>query len=148
MNVLRFSPRRACIGAVLFSLSTLAFGVGKTYAQAAVTQAPNIVRPEVDIAFNQLLDAPLVKQAFQALEADHARAVQDMRDLTEIEAPPFGERKKAEEFLARLRAIGLANAQIDPEGNVVAARKGTSNGPTLLVSAHLDTVFSEGGTSG
>jgi len=88
MNVLRFSPRRACIGAVLFSLSTLAFGVGKTYAQAAVTQAPNIVRPEVDIAFNQLLDAPLVKQAFQALEAGRARAVQDMRDLTEIEAPP------------------------------------------------------------
>ena len=87
MNVLRFSPRRACIGAVLFSLSTLAFGVGKTYAQAAVTQAPNIVRPEVDIAFNQLLDAPLVKQAFQALEADHARAVQDMRNLTEIRRP-------------------------------------------------------------
>jgi tripeptide aminopeptidase len=85
-----------------------------------VTQAPNIVRPEVDIAFNQLLDAPLVKQAFQALEADHARAVQDMRDLTEIEAPPFGDRKKAEGFLALLRAIGLANAQIDPEGNVVA----------------------------
>ena len=93
---------------MLFSLSALAFGVGKTYAQAAVTQAPNIVRPEVDIAFNQLLNAPLVKQAFQALEADHARAVQNMRDLTEIEAPPFGERKKAEEFLARLRAIGLA----------------------------------------
>jgi tripeptide aminopeptidase len=43
-----------------------------------------------------------------------------MRDLTEIEAPPFGDRKKAEGFLALLRAIGLANAQIDPEGNVVA----------------------------
>ena len=65
MNVLRFSPRRACIGRCS-SLSTLAFGVGKTYAQAAVTQAPNIVRPEVDIAFNQLLDAPLVKQAMGA----------------------------------------------------------------------------------
>jgi tripeptide aminopeptidase len=80
-----------------------------------VTQAPNIVRPEVEIAFNQLMDAPLVKQAIQALEADHARAVQNMRNLTEIEAPPFGERKKAEEFLARLRAIGLANAQIAPD---------------------------------
>lgn len=88
MNVLRFSPRRACIGAVLFSLSTLAFGVGKTYAQAAVTQAPNIVRPEVDIAFNQLLDAPLVKQAFQALEADHARASAFLGVVISI--PPSG----------------------------------------------------------
>src|SRR5258708_12800397 len=89
MNVLRFSPRRACIGAVLFSLSTLAFGVGKTYAQAAVTKAPNIVRPEVDIAFTQLLDVPLVKQAFQALETDHTRAVQYMRHLTALQAPHF-----------------------------------------------------------
>jgi tripeptide aminopeptidase len=84
---------------VLFSLSTLAFGVGKTYAQAAVTQAPNIVRPEVDIAFNQLLNAPLVKQAFQALEADHARAVQDMRDLTEIEAPHLVKGRRLKNFL-------------------------------------------------
>ena len=113
-----------------------------------MTQAPNIVRPEVDIAFNQLLDAPLVKQAFQALEADHARAVQDMRDLTEIEAPPFGERKKAEGFLALLRAIGLANAQIDPEGNVVTVRKEPAMVRRSSFRPTSTPFFPEGRTSG
>ena len=59
--------------------------------------------------------------------------------LTEIEAPPFKEQKRAEAFLARLQALGLTNAAIDAEGNVVGVRKGTGNGPKLVISAHLDT---------
>ncbi|WP_308303509.1 M20/M25/M40 family metallo-hydrolase [Bacillus canaveralius] len=34
--------------------------------------------------------------------------------------------------------------QIDDAGNVFGTRKGRGNGPTLVVSAHLDTVFPEG----
>ena len=64
--------------------------------------------------------------------------------LTEIEAPPFKEQKRAEAFLARLQALGLTNAAIDAEGNVVGVRKGTGNGPKLVISAHLDTVFPSG----
>ena len=64
--------------------------------------------------------------------------------LTEIEAPPFKEQKRAEAFLARLQALGLTNAAIDAEGNVVGIRKGTGNGPKLVISAHLDTVFPSG----
>jgi len=40
-----------------------------------------------------------------------------------------------------LRALGLSDAAIDPEGNVVARRKGAGGAPTLVLSAHLDTVF-------
>ncbi len=64
--------------------------------------------------------------------------------LTEIEAPPFKEQKRAEAFLARLQTLGLSNAVIDAEGNVVGVRKGTGNGPKLVISAHLDTVFPSG----
>ena len=64
--------------------------------------------------------------------------------LTEIEAPPFKEQKRAEAFLARLQALGLTNAAIDADGNVVGIRKGTGNGPKLVISAHLDTVFPSG----
>ena len=54
------------------------------------------------------------------------------------------EQKRAEAFLARLQALGLTNAAIDAEGNVVGVRKGTGNGPKLVISAHLDTVFPSG----
>ena len=44
--------------------------------------------------------------------------------LTEIEAPPFKEQKRAEAFLARLKALGLTDARIDSEGNVVGSAQG------------------------
>ena len=59
------------------------------------------------------------------MKADHERSIEDLRMLTEIEAPPFKEQKRAEAFLARMKALGLADAKIDAEGNVVGLRKGT-----------------------
>jgi acetylornithine deacetylase/succinyl-diaminopimelate desuccinylase-like protein len=47
-------------------------------------------------------------------------------------------------MLQRFRALGLADAAIDAEGNVVGLRKGVGSGPLLVVSAHLDTVFPAG----
>ena len=43
-----------------------------------------------------------------------------------------------------MRELGLRDAAIDGEGNVVATRKGAQGKPRLVVSAHLDTVFPEG----
>src|SRR5262249_56265993 len=44
-----------------------------------------------------------------------------------------------------MQELGLKDAAIDGEGNVIALRKGTGGGrPKLVVSAHLDTVFPEG----
>jgi hypothetical protein len=84
---------------------------------------------------------PKVQKLLDALKADHERSIEDLKMLTEIEAPPFKEQKRAEAFLARMKALGLADAQVDAEGNVVGLRKGTGGGPKLLVTAHLDTVF-------
>lgn len=118
---------------------------GLAHAQsAAVAPTPTQIRPAIDQAYGQLLAAPQVKQLLDAVKADHARSVEDLKALTEIEAPPFKEQKRAEAFLARMKALGLPDATIDAEGNVVGLRKGTGNGPTLLVSAHLDTVFPAG----
>jgi acetylornithine deacetylase/succinyl-diaminopimelate desuccinylase-like protein len=39
---------------------------------------------------------------------------------------------------------GLEDAYIDSEGNAIGIRRGNGDGPTLLVAAHLDTVFPEG----
>ncbi len=117
---------------------------GAARAQNVVAQPPAQVQPAVEQAFTQLMAAPAVQQLLEAVKADHARSVDDLKMLTEIEAPPFKEQRRAEAFLARMKALGLSDARIDAEGNVVGLRKGSGKGPKLLVSAHLDTVFPSG----
>ena len=118
------------------------FARAQTLSAAAPT--PSQVKPIVDQTFTQLMAAPAVQKLLDAVRADHERATDDLRVLTEIEAPPFKEHKRAEAFLQRMKALGLTDAKIDDEGNVVGLRKGSGNGPKLLVSAHLDTVFPAG----
>ena len=133
--------RPAC---ALFAALIATTGPAVAQGFQAVAPTPDHVRPAVDVAYTRLMAAPAIQKLLDAVKADHARAVDDMRMLTEIEAPPFGEHTKAEAYLARMKALGLVDATIDAEGNVVGLRKGAGNGPTLLISAHLDTVFPAG----
>ena len=133
----------ALAGAMALACATLL--PSAAHAQfGAVAPTPTVLRPAVDKAYGQLMAAPQILQLLDAVKADHDRATEDLRMLTEIEAPPFKEQKRAEAFLARLQALGLTNAAIDAEGNVVGVRRGTGNGPKLVISAHLDTVFPSG----
>jgi acetylornithine deacetylase/succinyl-diaminopimelate desuccinylase-like protein len=60
-------------------------------------------------------------------------------ELAEIPAPTFGEATRAAWVAASMRAIGLADVQIDDDQNVVGLLPGAE--PGLLVAAHTDTVF-------
>jgi tripeptide aminopeptidase len=136
-----FPTTRLCCALV----ATMIAAIGVAEAQGApVATAPTEISPAVDKAYTQLMAAPSIQKLLEAVKADHARSVADMKMLTEIEAPPFHEQKKAETYLARMKAMGLATAAIDSEGNVIGLRKGAGNGPMLLISAHLDTVFPAG----
>jgi len=64
-------------------------------------------------------------------------------ELTEIEAPPFKEEKRAAHYRGLIREAGF-DADLDEIGNVVARRDGQGGGRTVAVVAHLDTVFPEG----
>jgi acetylornithine deacetylase/succinyl-diaminopimelate desuccinylase-like protein len=90
------------------------------------------------------LDHPRVRAGLEALRADNAWTLEQQVSLCEIPAPPFGEAARAAEYQRRLEATGLTNVRIDGEGNVIATRRGTGNGETVVLSAHLDTVFPEG----
>ena len=94
-------------------------------------------------AFQLITDDERVQLALQQIEAREPEAIQEQIRLTEIPAPPFMEARRAAYYLERMREIGLSDASIDAEGNVTGLRKGTGNGPTLLIAAHLDTVFPE-----
>ena len=68
-------------------------------------------------------------------------------ELLAIPAPTFHEGPRAAWFRDRFHQLGLANAHIDDAGNALAELPSPSaapDGPVLLVSAHLDTVFPPG----
>jgi tripeptide aminopeptidase len=83
-------------------------------------------------------------QALEMARAGEAQTVEEQIAICQIEAPPFKEARRAEDFRRRLEALGLRNVRIDSVGNVIAERPGTGDGPTVVLSGHLDTVFPEG----
>lgn len=106
---------------------------------------PPVFAQDIDGTVKTLLASPRIKQVLADLETDDARALKELkRFTTELPAPPFKERVRAEAFLARMQELGAKDAYIDADNNVIAVRKGTGHGPRLLISAHLDTVFPEG----
>jgi acetylornithine deacetylase/succinyl-diaminopimelate desuccinylase-like protein len=96
-----------------------------------------------ETALKALLANSAVAKALEQIKADDARTLAEQRRITEIAAPPFKEHTRAEYFLQRFHELGLNDAALDGEGNVVALRKGSGKGPKLVVSGHLDTVFPE-----
>jgi len=85
-----------------------------------------------------------VRSALDSLRAADAWLIEQQISICQIEAPPFKERRRAEDFAARFRALGYANARLDSIGNVIVERPGDPGEPVLVLSAHLDTVFPEG----
>jgi len=85
-----------------------------------------------------------VRAALDMLKADNAWTLQQQVDLTQIPAPPFKESTRAAEFKRRLEGLGYRDVRIDSVGNVIAERRGTGGGPTVVIAGHLDTVFPEG----
>ena len=90
---------------------------------------------------SNLMDNPIVQKAMGTIVASDALLLNETIELTEIPAPPFAEEKRAQRFAEKLREAGLTDVSIDEEGNVVGRRPGRSGDRTVVLSAHLDTVF-------
>lgn len=99
------------------------------------------IAPAVSNAFAAISADAQTQQALAFLKSDDARTLAEQKAIVAIAAPAFQEQKRAQDYCARLKALGCAAARIDTEGNVIAVRPGTGGGPKLEVSAHLDTVF-------
>ncbi len=90
------------------------------------------------------MDQPAVRAALDWVAKAEPETIASQISLCEIAAPPFKEQRRAEEYVRRMQQIGLRNVRIDAEGNVIGERPGAGNGPTVVISGHLDTVFPEG----
>jgi len=88
-----------------------------------------------------------VHRAFGWLHLHEPQLRRWQMEFLAVAAPPFGEAERAAWFCERFREIGLEGARLDTEGNAVAelrAAKAAEDGPVVLLSAHLDTVFPAG----
>ena len=78
----------------------------------------------------------------RALDRAVPRVIEETIQVTEIPAPTFHERTRAQYVHDRFAGIGgWSHLSIDALSNVVAIRRGEAGRARLLVCAHTDTVF-------
>jgi len=140
LSTLARVKRSAAHSVLLFT----AVGLAATAQQSMAQQTEIEIEDNVRSGFEAVLADTRVIDALADLEIREPEAIQEQFRLTEIPAPPFKEERRAAYFLEQLKARGLEDAYIDSEGNAIGIRKGSGNGPLLLIAAHLDTVFPEG----
>jgi acetylornithine deacetylase/succinyl-diaminopimelate desuccinylase-like protein len=112
---------------------------------SSYSQTDNLVVDDVYAkSIKKLTRNKKVKKAFNYIIDIEEKTNKNLIDLTEIEAPPFKEEKRAKEFAKRLQLAGLENVWIDSIGNVIGFLKGSIGNKNIAINAHIDTVFPEG----
>ena len=90
---------------------------------------------------DKITSSERTQEALRFIEEDAENILQKQIELTLIPAPTFHERAKAERLVEMFREEGLTDCHVDEIGNAVGVRRGTGGGKTVLVEAHIDTVF-------
>jgi len=99
------------------------------------------ILPKYQKEVQELVKKPAIKKAFEYIIEIDPVTIQDMISLTEIPTPTFHEKEKGLVYAEMLRNAGADSVWTDEVGNVIALRKGTKSDKTIVVDAHLDTVF-------
>lgn len=102
----------------------------------------NATLPAQNPALQSLLEDERVRRAFQFFTLNAEEINEEHTRICSIPAAPFNETKRAEYLKQKFQQLGLHDACIDEEGNCIALREGKKREPLVVVSAHLDTVFS------
>jgi len=98
------------------------------------------VHPGKSVA--QLMATPHVARALRFFENKADAITEEQIRICSIPASPFGEQERAEYLSRKFSELGLTEVEIDEEGNCLGLLRGSSRSPLMVVSAHLDTVFS------
>jgi acetylornithine deacetylase/succinyl-diaminopimelate desuccinylase-like protein len=88
-----------------------------------------------------------VHQAFAWLHLHEPQLRRWQLEFLAVPAPTFAESERAAWFRDKFTQLGLAHSHIDAAGNALAelrAADAADDGPCVLLSAHLDTVFAAG----
>ena len=110
-------------------------------AGALLSAAPSVAAQRAQAVV--VPDNAQVRRALEFAARTEPQTIEEQIAICQIEAPPFKEARRAEDYRRRFAELGLT-ARIDAEGNVIAERAGQPGEPTVVISGHLDTVFPEG----
>lgn len=121
-------------------LLCIQFILTKAQAQDSSTIAQKKYAKEIE----KLSAKKSMQNAFSIIDEIDEQTTKDLIALTEIEAPPFKEDKRAVAFKTLLKQTGVDTVWIDAVGNVIGLKKGTEGDRVVVLDAHLDTVFPEG----
>src|SRR5438093_12039640 len=84
--------------------------------------------------FQRLLVDPKFQAAQEFIAKDHDRFVRETIQITEIEAPPFKEAKRAKAFVEMMRQRGMSDVEIDDEGNGNSLRRRIGPSPLIAMT--------------
>ena len=88
----------------------------------------------------KILESLVFQEATAFIEKDERNTIAQQLELVQIPAFSNHEERRARRFKELMEAEGYS-AQMDEVNNVYTVIPGAGSGPTLYVSAHLDTVF-------
>lgn len=91
----------------------------------------------------QIVKNDKIKRAFEIIDSEDELTIQNLITLTEIPAPPFKEEVRGLKFKEMLEEAGADRVWVDEVGNVLALKQGKNSSRTVVLDAHLDTVFPE-----
>jgi tripeptide aminopeptidase len=115
------------------------------FCSSAFAQSkPKTNTPNYSQQVQALTKLKVVQDAFAIIDKLEPTTRKEHIELTEVPASPFKESVRANYFKKMLEAAGADNVWIDSVGNVLALRKGKKGTRTVVLDAHLDTVFPEG----
>ena len=123
---------------------TSLFLVSFFFINLSFCQDKIIIEKKYTKAIKRLVKNKKVKAAFEHIVGLETKTLERHIALTEIEAPPFKEEKRATVFAEYYRDLGMDSVWIDSEGNVLGLLLGSEGKQTVALDAHLDTVFPEG----
>src|SRR4028119_1365371 len=134
--------RHKSLASALFLAAMICQGVTAQEDMSSSKKADIDKRYQSEI--KSLSQQPVIKSAFQAIMDIEPETMKDLITLTEIPAPPYKEQKRAQRFMQMVKDAGIDSIWMDKAGNVIGLRRGQSGAKTVVLEAHLDTVFPEG----
>jgi acetylornithine deacetylase/succinyl-diaminopimelate desuccinylase-like protein len=91
----------------------------------------------------KLQNEPKVKVAYEYIDENRESILREWIAITEVNAPSGHEQERAK-YIEKLLRKQKLQIRYDVVGNLIAVRKGSGGGPTVVFDAHLDTVFQPG----
>ena len=99
------------------------------------------VSDKIKNAFQTLRTEKRVQEALDFIVPDQKKRLDEQIEIAKIPGFSYHEEKRAARMREFFAQYGLTDITTDRFGNVYGIRRGTGNGPRILIDAHTDSVF-------